>query len=184
IMAGTSRPSALGERPVTAGLPTFAMSPMTVASWPRRNGAQGQPLPTVAPGNRRAEMLPLMMWFHKSTRAKFSRPLPFGFLARRSPKKRDAPVRHATSERKNLPSAPINPSIARKPAWLLDLAPGIYRHPGNRPDGKFPLGTRRGTFTVRFTVKLMGIPAIDLDRSRQTFAPGINALGRLFDRSR
>jgi hypothetical protein len=64
-------------------------------------------------------------------------------------------------------SAP-NPSIARKPAWMLDFALEIYRQLENRPDGKLPPGTQRDIFTVRFTVKLKGIPAIDLDRSRQT----------------
>lgn len=46
-LAGSSRPTALGERPVTAGLPTFAMSPVTVLPWPSRSGHHGQPLPTV-----------------------------------------------------------------------------------------------------------------------------------------
>jgi hypothetical protein len=63
-----------------------------------------------------------------------------------------------------------NPSIARKPAWMLDFALEIYRQLENRPDGKFPPGTQRDIFTVTFTVRLKGIPAIDLDRSRQTIA--------------
>jgi hypothetical protein len=66
-------------------------------------------------------------------------------------------------------SAP-NPSIARKPAWMLDFAFEIFRQLENRPDDKFPPGTQRDILTVRFTVSLKGIPAIDLDRSRQTFA--------------
>lgn len=49
-VAGSSQSTALGERPVTAGLLTFAMSLVTIHSWPRRNGHQGQPLPTVAAG--------------------------------------------------------------------------------------------------------------------------------------
>jgi hypothetical protein len=56
-----------------------------------------------------------------------------------------------------------------------------YRQPGNRPDGKFLAGIRRDYFTARFTVRLKGIPATDLDRSRRTsrwtFANQINALG-------
>ena len=66
-------------------------------------------------------------------------------------------------------SAP-NPSIARKPAWMLDFALEIYLQLENRPGGKFPPGTQRDILTVRFAVRLKGIPAIDLNRSRQTFA--------------
>ena len=53
-----------------------------------------------------------------------------------------------------------------QPAWMLDFAPEIYRQLENRSDGKFSPGTQRNTFTVR----LKGIPAIDLDRSRQTIS--------------
>ena len=61
----------------------------------------------------------------------------------------------------------------------------IYRQPGNRPDGRFPPGTQRDNFTVRFTVRLKGIPAIDLDRHPGRHLPvRINALGPLFDRPR
>lgn len=73
-------------------------------------------------------------------------------------------------------SAP-DPSIARKPAWMLDFALEIYRQPGSRPDGKSPLETQRDTSTVRFTVRLKGIPAMDLDRSRETCILQGNALG-------
>lgn len=130
----------------------------------------------------------LMMWFHRSTRGKLSHPLPFHSLARRGATKRDAPVRPIAWERKNLPSARLNPAIARQPAWMLDFALGIHRQLGNRPDGKFLAAARRDLFTVRFTVRLKGIPAIDLDRSRQTsrqtFACRINAPGPLCDSSR
>jgi len=54
-----------------------------------------------------------MMQFHILASGRLSRPLPVRSLARHSLKKRDAPVRHITWECKNLPSAPINPSIAR-----------------------------------------------------------------------
>lgn len=128
--------------------------------------------------------MPLMMWFHRSKTGKLSRPLPFRSLSRRSLKKRHAAMRHITWKRKNLPSTPINPSIARKPAWMLGLAPGIYRQPGNRPDGKFLAGAQRDISTVRFTVKLRCIPTIDLDRSRQTVAISINDFGTFSDRSR
>ena len=84
-------------------------------------------------------------------------------------------------------SAP-NPSIARKPAWMLDFALEIYRQLENRPDGKSPPGTQRDIDTVRFTVRLNAIPAIDLDRSRQTsrqaFAPRVSAPDLLFNRPR
>jgi len=44
-----------------------------------------------------------------------------------------------------------------------DFALEIYRQLEIRPDGKFPPGTQRAIFTVGFTVRLKGIPAIDLD---------------------
>ena len=110
-----------------------------------------------------------MMYFHRSTSGKLSRPLPFHRPAQRITE-RGPPMRLIAWERKNLPSARLNPSIVRKAASMLGLAPGIYRQRGNRPDGKFLAGTRRDILTVRFAVKLMGIPAIDLDRSRQTSA--------------
>ena len=122
-----------------------------------------------------------MMCVHRSTSGRLSRPLPFRSLARRNLNKCDAPVGHITCKCKDLPSVLINPSIARRPAWMLEFAPRIYRQPGNWPDGKSFPETQRDFFTVRFTVRLKGIPAIDLDRSRRlsrwTFANGINALG-------
>ena len=67
---------------------------------------------------------------------------------------------------------------------MLDFALKIHRHLGNRPDGKSPSGTQRDILTVRFTVRLKGIPAIDLDSSRQTFAHRINAFDPVSDSSR
>jgi hypothetical protein len=52
-----------------------------------------------------------------------SRPLPFHCRAERITA-RGRPARRIAWERKNLPSAPINPSIARNPAWMLDFALG------------------------------------------------------------
>ena len=106
-----------------------------------------------------------MMYFHRSTSGKLSDPLPCHRPAQRITK-RGQPVRRITRERKNLPSAQLNPSIIRYVAWMLDFALGIYRQPGKRPDGKTLAAARRDLFTVRFTVRLKGIPAIDLDRSR------------------
>lgn len=80
-----------------------------------------------------------MMYLQESTTGKLSHPLPFHSLDRDGATKRDAPVSHITWECKDLPSARLNPSIARRPAWMLDLAPGICGQPGEWPDGKpFP----------------------------------------------
>ena len=106
-----------------------------------------------------------MMYFHRSTSGKLSDPLPCHCPAQQITK-RGRLVRRIAWECKNLPSAQLNPSIARKPVWMLDPAPGIYRQPGNWPDGKFLTGPQRHIFTVKFTVRLKVIPAIDLDRSR------------------
>ena len=109
-----------------------------------------------------------MMESHRSTTSKLPRPLPLHSLAQRGATQRDAPgPRYRLGARRFTVSTP-NPSIARKPAWMLDFALEIYRQPENRPDGKSPPGTQRDVFTVRITVRLKGIPAIDLDRSRQT----------------
>jgi hypothetical protein len=62
--------------------------------------------------NRSSERPPLMMYFHGSTSGKLSRPLPFRCPAQRI-SKRGPRVRCISWERKNLPSARLNPSIAR-----------------------------------------------------------------------
>jgi hypothetical protein len=49
---------------------------------------------------------------------------------------------------------------------MLDFALEICRQLEDRPDGKFPPGTQRDILTVRLAVKLKGILAIDLDKSR------------------
>jgi hypothetical protein len=67
---------------------------------------------------------------------------------------------------------------------MLDLALETYRQLENRPDGTLPPGAQSDILTVRFTVRLKGTPAIDLDRSRQTFAFRINTSGPVSDRSR
>ena len=53
-----------------------------------------------------------MMYFHRSTSGKLSDPLPCHCPAQRITK-RGRPVRRIAWERKNLPSAQLNPSITR-----------------------------------------------------------------------
>jgi len=62
--------------------------------------------------DRSSERPPLMMYFHRSTSGKLSDPLPRHCPAQRI-MKRGRPVRRIAWERKNLPSAQVNPSIAR-----------------------------------------------------------------------
>jgi hypothetical protein len=62
--------------------------------------------------DRRSERPPLMMYFHRSTRGKLSRPLPFPCPASRVTK-RGPPGPRIAWERKTLPSARLNPSIGR-----------------------------------------------------------------------
>jgi hypothetical protein len=59
-----------------------------------------------------------MMYFHRSTSGKLSRPLPFHCPAQRITK-RGPPARRIAWERKNLPSARLDPTIARYRAPLL-----------------------------------------------------------------
>lgn len=89
--------------------------------------------------------------------------LPFRALAR-SHQTRPTRAPSRLGARELTVSAP-NPSIVRKPAWILDFSLEIYRQLMKRPGGKPRPVTQRDTLTVKFTVRLKGIPAIDLDRS-------------------
>ncbi len=133
LLAGSSRPTALGERPVTAGLLTFAMNPATFPSRPRRNGRQVQPLPTVATARSTGGDAAVDDVDHKSTTGKLSRPLPFRSLL-------GAASSSATHRRV------MSPGSAR-----------IYRQRGSThpsPDNPHGCWTLRPGFTVNLQIDL------------------------------
>jgi hypothetical protein len=85
----------------TAGI-QYPVAVGSVRGWTERS-------PRVDRGSDRP---PLMMYFHRSTSGKLSRPLPFHCRAQKITK-RGPPVRRIAWERKNLPSARLNPALAR-----------------------------------------------------------------------
>jgi len=85
----------------TAGI-QYPVAVGSVRGWTERS-------PRVDRGSDRP---PLMMYFHRSTSGKLSRPLPFHCRAQRITK-RGPPMRRIAWERENLPSARLNPAIAR-----------------------------------------------------------------------
>jgi hypothetical protein len=82
---------------------SFAACSLPIETWSTPEPCIGTEQVTLAQVQGGA--FPLMMYFHRSTTGKSSRPLPFHCLARRGATKRDAPECLIAWERGNLPSA-------------------------------------------------------------------------------
>jgi len=103
-LAGSCPPPRSPVRPLSNALRAFN------AQWPWAPCESGLERPPRV--DRSSGKPPLMMYFHRPTSGKLSDPLPCHCPAQRIAN-RGRPVRRIPWERKNLPSAQLNPSIAR-----------------------------------------------------------------------